>query len=82
VRIWATSEQKSSLYAAHDEIVVQYTVPERLFFRQARVRDAVARGALYAVRRGQLSAVAWPNKGSGSILIGNASPLELATLLA
>ena len=84
VAVWMTQirgEPAAAVaYRWHDQVVVQYTVSERLFFRQARVRHAVARGAVYAVRQGAVSAVAWPNSGSGSILVGNASPLELAQL--
>ncbi|GAC1516513.1 MAG: hypothetical protein NVS1B4_11860 [Gemmatimonadaceae bacterium] len=67
-------------YRWRDRVVVLYTVSEQLFFRQARVRRAVARGAIYAVRQGPVSAVAWANSSNGSILIGNASPAELAVL--
>lgn len=84
VAVWMTEirgEPAAAVaYRWHDQVVVQYTVSERLFFRQARVRHAVARGAMYAVRQGAVSAVAWPNSSSGSILVGNASPLELAQL--
>ncbi|GAC1658778.1 MAG: hypothetical protein NVS4B3_26410 [Gemmatimonadaceae bacterium] len=67
-------------YRWRDRVVVHYTVSEQLFFRQARVRHAVERGAIYGVRQGPVSAVAWANSRSGSILIGNASPAELAVL--
>ena len=84
VAVWMTEirgERAAAVaYRWHDQVVVQYTVSERLFFRQARVRHAVARGAVYAVRQGAVSAVAWPNSGSGSILVGNATPMELAQL--
>ena len=84
VAVWMTQirgEPAAAVaYRWHDQVVVQYTVSERLFFRQARVRHAVARGAMYAVRQGAVSAVAWPNAGSGSIIVGNAPPLELAAL--
>lgn len=84
VAVWMTEIRGEPVaavaYRWHDQVVVQYTVSERLFFRQARVRRAVARGAVYAVRQGGVSAVAWPNMGSGSILVGNASPRELAQL--
>ena len=67
-------------YRWGDQIIVQYTVSEKLFFRQARVRHAVGRGSVYAVRRGPVSAVAWPNVGSGSIVIGVGDPAQLAAL--
>ena len=68
-------------YRSGDRIVVQYVVSESLFFRHANVRAAVARGGQYIVSDGSQSVVAWPQARSGSLLIGNLPPEELAALV-
>lgn len=67
-------------YRWGDRTIVQYVVPESLFFRHSAVRTAVATQGLYATRDGALGVVASPGVGSGSVLVGDASPDELARL--
>jgi hypothetical protein len=60
--------------------VVQYVVAEPVFFRPPRVRQAIATAGLYAAGEGKVHAVAWPGTDSGSFLVGEFTPAELAAM--
>lgn len=67
-------------YRCHDRLVVQYVVAEPVFFRPPRVRRAIARSGLYAAADGAIHAIAWPGTDSGSFLVGEFTPAELAAM--
>jgi len=67
-------------YRCHNRLVVQYVVSERAFFRQPRLRQAIAKSGLYASGFGKLNAIAWPDIDSGSFLVGEFTPAELAAM--
>jgi anti-sigma factor RsiW len=67
-------------YRCHNRLVVQYVVSERAFFRQPRLRQAIASSGLYAAGFGKLNAIAWPDIDSGSFLVGEFTPAELAAM--
>jgi anti-sigma factor RsiW len=67
-------------YRCHDRLVIQYVVSEQQFFRHPEMREAIVRQGVYAVSRGELSAVAWPDRESGSFLVGEFSPSELVAM--
>jgi hypothetical protein len=60
--------------------VVQYVVPEHVFFRPPRVRQAIAASGLYAAGEGKLHAVGWPGRDNGSFLVGEFTAPELAAM--
>lgn len=57
-------------YRVQDRIVVEYIVSQSLFFRQATVREAIAREGHYLVHDRGLNVVAWPAPRAGVLLIG------------
>jgi hypothetical protein len=59
---------------------VQYVISEKQFFRHPQVRSAIAQQGVYAVSFGTVSTVAWPDLDSGSFLVGQFSPSELAAM--
>jgi hypothetical protein len=67
-------------YRCHDRLVIQYVVSEREFFRHPQVRQAIAKQGLYAVGTGTVTTVAWPDKDSGSFLVGEFSASDLAAM--
>jgi anti-sigma factor RsiW len=67
-------------YRCHDRLVVQYIVPEHVFFRPPRVRQAIATSGLYAAGDGKIHAVGWPGRDNGSFLVGEFTPGELAAM--
>ena len=67
-------------YRWGDRVVVQYVVSEALFFAPPEVREAVASEGRYAVSVGRQGVIAWPRAQSGSILIGDLPPSQLAEL--
>ncbi|MEP7325936.1 MAG: zf-HC2 domain-containing protein [Gemmatimonadota bacterium] len=67
-------------YRCHDRLVMQYVVSERQFFRQAQVRNAIARQGLYATAAGPLTTVAWPGTDNGSFLVGEFSASDLVAM--
>lgn len=77
---WITvirGEQAAAVaYRWRNHVIVQYVVPEALFFRQPVVREAVAEAGLFSVARGSRSVVAWPVAGAGSLIVGDV-PVEL-----
>ena len=81
---WATDfegERAAVLaYRCHNRLVVQYVVSERAFFRQPRLRQAIASSGLYAAGSGKVHAIAWPDIDSGSFLVGEFTPAELAAM--
>jgi anti-sigma factor RsiW len=67
-------------YRCHDRLVVQYIVPEHVFFRPPRVRQAIAASGLYAAAEGKIHAVGWPGTDNGSFLVGEFTAAELAAM--
>ena len=67
-------------YRCHDRLVVQYVVPEHVFFRPPRVRQAIAASGLYAAGEGKVHAVGWPGRDNGSFLVGEFTAPELAAM--
>jgi anti-sigma factor RsiW len=67
-------------YRCHDRLVVQYVVPEPLFFLPPRVRQAIATNGLYATGVGGVHTVGWPGTDNGSLLVGEFSAAELAAM--
>ena len=67
-------------YRCHDRLVVQYVVPEHIFFRPPRVRQAIAASGLYAAGEGKIHAVGWPGRDNGSFLVGEFTAPELAAM--
>ncbi len=67
-------------YRCHDRLVVQYVVPEHVFFRPPRVRQAIAASGLYAAGEGKIHAVGWPGTDNGSFLVGEFTAAELAAM--
>lgn len=67
-------------YRCHDRLVVQYVVPEHVFFRPPRVRQAIAASGLYAAGEGKIHTVGWPGTDNGSFLVGEFTAAELAAM--
>lgn len=67
-------------YTLDNEVVVQYVVSDKLFFRQPNVREAVAAHGSYVASRGRDTVMAWPSADSGSILIGSVSARRLESI--
>jgi anti-sigma factor RsiW len=67
-------------YRCHDRLVVQYVVPEHVFFSPPRVRQAIAAFGLYAAGEGKIHAVGWPGTDNGSFLVGEFTAAELAAM--
>jgi anti-sigma factor RsiW len=67
-------------YRCHNRLVVQYVVPEHVFFRPPRVRQAIAASGLYAAGEGKVHAVGWPGRDNGSFLVGEFTAPELAAM--
>jgi anti-sigma factor RsiW len=67
-------------YRCHDRLVVQYVIPEHVFFRPPRVREAIATSGLYAAGEGKIHAVGWPGSDNGSFLVGEFTAAELAAM--
>ena len=82
VSAWSTTlrgEPAAALaYRWGGGVVVQYVVSERLFFRQPDVRRAVAARRVFAAVHGAQGVLAWAEPASGALLVGDASPAELA----
>jgi hypothetical protein len=67
-------------YRCHDRLVIQYVVPEHVFCRPPRVRQA-HRGVGSLPRRGRkIHAVGWPGRDNGSFLVGEFTAPELAAM--
>jgi anti-sigma factor RsiW len=81
---WTTEiagERAAALaYRCHDRLVVQYVIPEHLFFRPPRVREAIASEGVYATGEGDIHAVAWPGTDNGSFLVGEFPASVLAAM--
>lgn len=67
-------------YRCHDRLVLQYVIPEHVFFRPPRVRQAIAAAGLYAAGEGKIHAVGWPGRDNGSFLVGEFTAPELAAM--
>lgn len=81
VAVWSTKirgEPAAALaYRLDNQIIVQYVVSQKLFFRQNRVRQAIHDFGRYSASLGHDSVVAWPGKNQGSVLIGAMPPDRL-----
>lgn len=84
IAVWSlriSGEPAAALaYRIDNHVVVQYVVSESVFFRQPRVRQAVAAHGVYTVSAGQDSVVAWPGPDNGSLLVGPVSVNRLEAL--
>lgn len=69
-------------YRWENRVVVQYVVSERLFFRQPAVREAVARAGFFQTAEGAQGVIAWPQAGSGSIVVADVPALQLQRLMS
>ena len=67
-------------YRCHDRLVVQYVIPEHVFFRPPRVRQAIADAGVYAAGEGDVHTVAWPGTDNGSFLVGEFPASVLAAM--
>jgi hypothetical protein len=67
-------------YRCHDRLVVQYVVPEHVFFGPPRVRQAIAASGLYAAGEGKIHTVGWPGSDNGSFLVGEFTAADLAAM--
>jgi anti-sigma factor RsiW len=67
-------------YRCHDRLVVQYVIPEHVFFRPPRVRQAIATEGVYAAGEGDIHTVAWPGTDNGSFLVGEFPASVLAAM--
>ena len=67
-------------YRCHDRLVVQYVIPEHVFFRPPRVREAIAASGVYAAGEGDVHTVAWPGTDNGSFLVGEFPASVLAAM--
>jgi len=84
ISAWITSvhgEPAAALaYRCHDRLVMQYVVSEKQFFRQAKVRAAIASQGMYATAAGPLTTIAWPGTDNGSFLVGEFSASDLVAM--
>jgi anti-sigma factor RsiW len=69
-------------YRWDDRLVVQYIVPDQLFFRHPALRAAAASHHAVGTTDGTLGIVAWPTAAAGSVLVGDGAPERLAGALA
>jgi anti-sigma factor RsiW len=69
-------------YRWDDRLVLQYIVPEQLFFRHPAVRAAAASHHRVGATDGTVGLVAWPLAAAGSVLVGEGSPERLSGALA
>lgn len=67
-------------YRYGNHVLVQYVVSQSLFFRQPRVREAVARDGRYSTTSHGTSVLAWAQSDSGSLLIGAVDLQQLEAL--
>lgn len=67
-------------YRYADHILVQYVVSRELFLRQPKVREAIARQGHLVITADDLSILAFPQKQSGSLVIGPVAPRVLEGL--
>ena len=65
-------------YRWDDRVIVQYIVPEHLFFRHPSVRAATAAHRVLAGADDARGVVAFPVADAGSLLVGEGSPESLA----
>jgi anti-sigma factor RsiW len=68
-------------YRWDDRLIVQYIVPDQLFFRHPVVRAAAATHRPVGATDGTVGIVAWPVTDAGSVLVGDGSPERLARAL-
>lgn len=82
---WTTSlggEQAAVLaYRWDDRTVVQYIVPDQLFFRHPTLRTAAAAHRVVAGAEDSIGVIAWPVADAGAVLVGDGSPERLAGVL-
>jgi anti-sigma factor RsiW len=64
-------------YRWDDRTIVQYIVPDQLFFRHPALRSAAAAHRAVTVADDTLGIVAWPVAAAGAVLVGDGSPERL-----
>jgi len=64
-------------YRWDDQTILQYIVPDQLFFRHPALRAAAAAHRAVTVADDTLGIVAWPVAAAGSVLVGDGSPERL-----
>lgn len=69
-------------YRWDDRVIVQYIVPDQLFFRHPALRAAAATHHAVGAASGSTGIVAWPVRAAGSVLVGDGTPKRLAEALA
>jgi anti-sigma factor RsiW len=69
-------------YRRDDRLVVQYIVPDELFFRHPAVRSAAAAQRALGATDGAVGIVAWPLAAAGAVLVGTEPPERLGEALA
>ncbi len=67
-------------YQWQRRVIVQYFVPEELFFRQPQVRDAVAESGRYIVARERDALVGWASERAGVLVVGETTAAMLSAL--
>jgi hypothetical protein len=68
-------------YRWKDRLLVQYIVPEPLFFRSPATRAAAAAHRRLALADGTQGVVAWPVAAAGTVLIGEGAPERIVEAL-
>jgi anti-sigma factor RsiW len=69
-------------YRWDDRLVVQYIVPDELFFRHPALRTAAATHRALGATDGTVGIVAWPLAAAGAVLVGADAPERLVGALA
>jgi anti-sigma factor RsiW len=69
-------------YRWDDRLIVQYIVPDQLFFRHPAIRSGAASHQPVGATDGAVGVVAWPLAAAGSLLVGDVPPDRLVGALA
>lgn len=69
-------------YRWDDRLIVQYIVPDQLFFRHPALRSAAAAHGAVGASAGAVGIVAWPVTAAGAVLVGDGPSERLAGALA
>ncbi len=69
-------------YRWDDRLVVQYIVPDHLFFRHPALRAPAASHGAVGATVGRVGVVAWPVEAAGALLVGEETPARLAAVRA
>lgn len=82
---WTTSLEGEAVavlaYRWDDRTIVQYIVPDQLFFRHPALRSAAAAHHAVTGAADAVGIVAWPVAAAGAVLVGEGSPERLAGAL-